>query len=91
MGLFELINHLLNFVAPALTVGFLVALLAPALRGPRPARGRLAQASLNAAAGVLALVGGLWFFGNDGKMATYAAMLGLIASSQWWAGRGWKR
>jgi hypothetical protein len=30
------------------------------------------------------LLGGLWFFGHDGKMATYAALVLACASSQWW-------
>ncbi len=43
---------------------------------------------MNCVAGVLALGLGLWFFGNDGKMASYAAMVIAIASSQWLVARG---
>jgi hypothetical protein len=33
---------------------------------------------------------GLWFFGRDGKMASYAALLVVAATSQWIGGRGWR-
>lgn len=91
MGPLDLINHLFNFLAPALVVGWLLALLAPLLmRSVRPARSWLAQGALNALAGVTAMGLGLWFFGNDGKMASYGLLVVLVASSQWLAGKGWK-
>ena len=37
-----------------------------------------------------ALAAGLWYFGVDGKMATYAALVVAIASCQWLSGRAWK-
>jgi hypothetical protein len=46
------------------------------------APGLLAQAAINFVAGALALGAGLWFFGNDGKMASYAAMVVVCATSQ---------
>jgi hypothetical protein len=39
---------------------------------------------------VTALGLGLWFFGHDGKMASYTGMALLCASSQWLMLRGWK-
>ena len=91
MGPLDLLNHLLNFLAPAVVVGWLLALLAPMLlHGMRPARGWLAQGALNALAGVAAMALGLWFFGNDGKMASYGLLLMLTASSQWLCSKGWK-
>lgn len=84
MGLLDLINHLLNFVAPALWVGLLVAYMAPLLnRNMAVARVRYAQAAINSIAGVLALGAGLWFFGRDGKVASYAALVLACAASQW--------
>jgi hypothetical protein len=51
--------------------------------GNRPvARVVVAQAAINSIAGVVALSVGLWFFGRDGKMASYAAMLLGCALSQ---------
>jgi hypothetical protein len=39
---------------------------------------------------VLLLAAGLVLFGNDGKMATYAAMVLVSAVCQWVLWRGWK-
>lgn len=85
MGPLDLIDHLLNFAAPAVFVGFFLALVAPwALRtGSR--RASLAACGLaNSICGVCALVLGIWFFGNDGKMASYLALLVASAASQFW-------
>nr|WP_315464306.1 hypothetical protein [uncultured Rhodoferax sp.] len=88
MGPLDLLNHLLNFAAPALVVGLLLALLAPFIYKKVPvARSLHAQTAINFVAGLAALVGGLVFFGRDGKMATYAAMVLACAASQWWAMR----
>nr|WP_295787261.1 hypothetical protein [Rhodoferax sp.] len=54
------------------------------------ALGFIAQAAINCVAGVLALGLGLWYFGNDGKMASYAAMVILATTSQWLGVRGWR-
>ncbi len=84
MSTLDLFNHLLNFVAPALAVGFLVALLAPLfIRKVATVRGFIAQAAINSIASVVVLIGGLWFFGRDGKMATYGAMVLVCATAQW--------
>ncbi len=89
MGPLDQILHLINFCAPALAVGVVLALVGPMLMGKGPlALGLLARAAINCVAGVLALVLGLWFFGNDGKMASYAAMVVVIATSQWLGTRG---
>ncbi len=88
MGPLDLLNHLLNFAAPALLVAGLLAFLAPVfMRNKAPARTRSAQAAINFVVGLLALLVGLVFFGRDGKMASYAALVLAVASSQWWAMR----
>jgi hypothetical protein len=38
----------------------------------------------NSVCGLCALVAGLWFFGNDGKMASYLALVLASAASQFW-------
>ena len=91
MGSLDLLNHCFNFLAPALAAGFFVAILAPiGFKKNRSARGVLAQGAMNTLAGALALACGLWFFGNDGKMATYAAMVMLVASCQWVGVKAWR-
>ena len=88
MGFLDLVNHLANFLAPALAVALILALLGPFL-GPKRAGAHIfpGQVAINFVAGAVALVLGLWFFGNDGKMATYAAMLVLCAAAQASSGR----
>ncbi len=88
MGPLDLLNHLLNFVAPALAVGLVLAFLAPIfMKNKALARTRSAQAAINFVVGVLALLAGLLFFGRDGKMASYAVLVLATATSQWWAMR----
>ena len=88
MGPIDSFFHLLNFAAPALVVGVLVALAARIFMKNRPsAQSLLAQVAINFVVCLLALVGGLWFFGHDGKMATYAALVLACATSQWWLSR----
>ena len=91
MSLLGLLDHLLNFVAPALVVGLLVAALAPLLmKKARSHHTWLTQSAINSVAGLLALLVGLFFFGRDGKMASYAAMVLVCASSQWFAAKAWR-
>jgi hypothetical protein len=88
MGPLDLLNHLLNFAAPALALGLVLAFLAPVfIKNKAMARTRTAQAAINFVVGLLALLAGLLFFGRDGKMASYAALVLATASSQWWAMR----
>lgn len=89
MGPIDLLIHLLNFAAPALGVAVLTALAARLFMKKRPAAQSLyAQAAINFVVCLAVLLGGLWFFGNDGKMATYAALVLACATSQWWMVRG---
>lgn len=88
MGPIDSFFHLLNWVAPALVVGGLTALAARIFINKRPAsHSLLAQAAINSVVCMVVLLAGLWFFGHDGKMATYAALVLACASSQWWSSR----
>lgn len=88
MGFPDLIIHFMNFLAPALAVAVVVACAAPWVMPNRaPALGIPAQAAINFIAGAVALGLGLWFFGRDGKMASYCALVLACASSQWWQRR----
>ena len=91
MGLLDLIDHLLNFVAPAVFVAIALAMLGRFYMKKVPSALAIqAQVAINMGAGVLALVAGLWFFGRDGKMATYVAMVVAIALAQWLGARQWR-
>lgn len=88
MGPIELIYHLLNFAAPAIFVACLLAIVAPWFSKKRPGwRTVFVVAAINSVAGVLVLAVGLWFFGRDGKMASYAALVLVCATAQWLAAR----
>jgi hypothetical protein len=90
MPLQDFLPHLFGFLAPALFVALGVVLAARLLRGAPAALPLWAQFVMNFLVGAAVLAGGLWHFGVDGKMATYAALVAAIASVQWLAGRGWK-
>ena len=91
MSLFGLLDHLLNFIAPALVVGLLVAATAPMLmQKARPNHSWLTQSAINTVACGLVLLVGLVIFGRDGKMATYVAMVLACAGSQWFAAKAWR-
>lgn len=91
MGPLDFALHLLNFAAPALMVGALVAFAARVLWPAKAlARRWWVQAAINFAAGLAVLTAGLWFQGRDGKMTTYAALVVAIATSQWLGNRGWR-
>lgn len=84
MGPLDLLIHLANFAAPAAFLAFLLALSAWVFAAKRPAAPALiTHAAINFVAGVAVLAAGLWFFGRDGKMATYAALVGVTATVQW--------
>ena len=91
MGPLDLTRHLLSFAAPALVVALLVALAARLVlpASVRPASWRLAVL-FNTLAGLAVLTGGLWYFGRDGKMVTYAALVLVVATVQWACGRAWR-
>lgn len=91
MGPLQLAFHFAGFAAPALLVGVLLAVLGPAMTPSRPATLSLwAFVAINFVAGLAALAAGLWWFGNDGKMASYAALVVAAATSQWVASRAWR-
>jgi hypothetical protein len=91
MGPLDILLHLLNFAAPALAVALGLALAARLFRLDRSGRAWWVLAAINFIAGLLVLAAGLWYFGRDGKMATYAALVLVVASVQWLSARAWAR
>jgi type II secretory pathway component PulF len=91
MSPLALILHLLNFIAPAVFMALVL-----------PWVGRLVfrktdflhnwwtQSAIIFGVAVGVLVAGLWWFGHDGKMATYAALVVLPALAQGVLLRGWR-
>ena len=92
MAPLDLLNHLLNFIAPAFAVGFLCALIGRV--GPRQTGKRIAwwaQGAINFVVGVAVLAAGLVVFGHDGRMATYVALVIACGTSQWLVSGSWRR
>ena len=89
MGLLDALWHLLNFFAPAVGVGLIASGFAKLLwrRDLKSARW-LTLAAWATGACAVTLMAGLIVFGHDGKMATYAAMVGACALSLWLVGFG---
>ena len=91
MGPLDLFFHIASFLAPALAVAALVAGAARLLLPRRPdGRSWWAHVAINLVVGVGVSTAGLWYFGVDGKMATYAALVVAIASAQWVLGGAWR-
>lgn len=95
MTFYLLANHLINLVLPAATVALLLVLatqlMSGLFRSKRPlAHTWHAQAAIVFVANVGVLVAGLVFFGHDGKMLTYAAMVAGAALSQWVVLGAWR-
>ena len=91
MGPLDLINHAINFVAPAAWLALLVPLLSHFVMKKRAVAHTLrAQVAINFVFGLLALVLGLAIFGRDGKMLTYLAVVLSSATSQWFLLKGWR-
>ena len=55
-----------------------------------PVHGFIRLVAINFMVCGLVLVVGLWFFGRDAKMSTYAAMAVFCATTQWVLQRGWR-
>ena len=91
MTLPDLLNHLLNFVGPAAGVALLTAALSRIfIRKVPAATAWWAQVATNFVAGSSVLLAGLWFFGADGRMATYGALVLVCGTVQWALVRGWR-
>ena len=91
MNALDALWHLLHLTAPAWAVAAWVSLAGPLVAQQAIGNGLIRRLVLNGLVGVAALVAGLWFWGNDAKMSTYAAMVLACASSQWLLMRAWRR
>jgi hypothetical protein len=88
MGPIDFLLHLAGFLAPAAFLALVLPVVARLLMRAAPGYWKPAIAIFLAATAVL--VAGLWWFGRDGKMASYAAAVLAAATAQWLASRAWK-
>lgn len=92
MTILSALLHLLNFILPAVFVGGLLAVFAPmALRiTTKRTRGQMMrQWLINSLVGIAVLALGLWLYGVDGKMMSYAALVVASGLSQFVQMRAW--
>jgi hypothetical protein len=95
MTAYLLTNHLLNFMAPAALLALLLVVLSRLFfgffRSKRPfIQTWWAQAAIIFVVNLVILSAGLLFFGHEGKLLTYAALVLGAALCQWVLTRGWK-
>lgn len=95
MTAFLLLDHFLNFLAPAAGTALLLMLFSRFfgrfLVSKKPLTLTIfAQAAIIFIVNVMVLAAGLVLLGNDGKMATYAVMVLASAVCQWVFWRGWR-
>ena len=89
MNFLALLAHLAGFVAPAVVVGLCLWLASQASSRGRAVRwSRSIDLSVLVFVGVDVLLAGLVFFGRDGKMAAYAALVLVQGTLAWWM---WRR
>jgi hypothetical protein len=87
MGPIDALWHILALFSPALATGLIAASAAKCLW--RRELAHISWVSLVAwpsAAGSGVMLGGLVVLGRDGRMSTYALMVGVAALALWWAG-----
>jgi hypothetical protein len=90
MNFLQMALHLLFFFLPAFTLALFSVVCGAWLFRPGAGVPWQRRWAVNAAAGVLVLVAGLVVFDNDGKMATYAALVVVSASVEWVLQKGWR-
>jgi len=91
MSLIALTDHLANFVAPALFLAVVLGLGGRLIMGKGAALALWKQMAINFIVAVAVLAGGLAYFGRDGMMATYAALVLVCGTLQWLLGGGLRR
>jgi hypothetical protein len=92
MDFLGILFHLCGFASPALALGLVLPLSARWLRASAPiVTGFWKQAAIVTGAGLMVLVGGLWFFSQDGKTATYGVLVLVASLVQGALVRVWRR
>lgn len=87
MGLLLSVNHLFNFLLPALVLALFMPLLGRWTGSPASwPQGWWRQCLLHLVLGMAVLLAGLWIGGRDGMVATYGALVLTAATVQWLLG-----
>lgn len=92
MGIFDFLNHFINFVLPAIAMGVMVPLFSHLFWRKIPVNKPLkTQMLITSLVGVAVLIAGLVIFSTDGKMMTYFGLVLAAALCQWWFQGGWRK
>lgn len=92
MNFLDVMLHALGFILPAFVVALLVTLAGRFFKKNRPlALSFPAQSAINFIACLAILLIGLVLTGRDGKMMTYAAMVIVGGTVQWFLSGGWRK
>ena len=88
MTAYLLTDHILNLIAPAAFVALALVLLTRMFSGfskhkMAGAKSLWLEVAIIFVANMMVMVAGLVVFGNDGKMATYAALVIAAGICQW--------
>jgi hypothetical protein len=90
MSFLQVLSHLFYFFLPAFAMAGVCVISGAWLFGAASAPPWKSRWAWNCVAGALVLIGGLVWFDNDGKMATYGALVLVSASLEWVLQRGWQ-
>jgi len=89
MDIITLTLYLGDLFAPAIALSLVLSFINLSPRSIPPLLGRRGRFWVNAGVGSFVLAGGLAYFGEDGKMATYALLVLSVSAAQWILTRGW--
>ena len=88
---FDVLWQVLNGLAPAAALAGLLGLVGVMQKPGRPwVRSAWLRLALNFLVGAGVWAGGLLISGHDGMMATYAALVVAMGTSQWLLTGGWR-
>ncbi len=91
MSFLALLNHVINFVAPAVWLALLMPLVGRVfMKKPPVVHTLLRQVAIQFVALAPVLLVGLLVFGRDAKMLTYLAMVLCSATTQWVLFKAWR-
>ena len=91
MSFLQILSHLFYFFLPAFAMAGVSVISGAWLLGSASAPPWSSRWAWHCVAGALVLIGGLAWFNNDGKMATYGALVIVNATLEWVLQRGWQQ
>ena len=88
----DILLHLLGFALPGFFVGFFMVFAMPMVWPRRPSVISMpVQLALHTVLTLTVSLAGLWWFGRDGKVATYGAVVLMAATAQWAFSGAWRK